>query len=104
MNLKEEARDALKEAILYEIENNGSDIDEDDIDISGLADDLIPVYTVDLLALLADDYDAFGINRSGQVFDDVESLIVSNCYEYLYEYLYEIFDDVKEEVLYDVWC
>lgn len=101
--LQNDAYDALKEAVenLDYIDDTEypDEVDRDDINITGLADDLTPIYTSDLLDLLRSNFGTFDCNNSGTEFDSVSKLVSYNCYEYLCDYLYEIFPEVVEDVL-----
>ena len=100
--LTEQARDSLKEAIEYKIENEGyepEELDQDDIDLHELADSLTPIYNSDLLELCQSDMGTFGYNERGEAVESVIDIISWNCFEFLVEWLAMIFDDTLADVV-----
>lgn len=96
--LQEQAKDNLKEALEWLIENQGHTLCElgpDDIDLAELIDSTIPVYTSDLLELASQNWRFREVNHE---YDTMDEMIMANIADYLHEFLMDSFEDVKETI------
>jgi hypothetical protein len=99
--LQEQAKDALKEAIRWEMINNSlNDPEMEDINFDDLVDSLVPVYTSDLMELASENWE-FRVVPDGD-YDSMDRMIMVNVSDYLYDYLTEVFDEVKNGLTIDL--